>query len=149
MYQRYIVCSNWRESEEDLRGSGKSGPFYVTFLEQNHQLNHLPPADFYKMCLWASSEFRRYYTEKTSSVSLTVFLNNPLGNFPHTHTYIHTDFLILLLWSPALSYRTINIYIWLLTVGSQFSLTYCEKLVTSFHSAHTFIIQCYAWYQIY
>ena len=78
--------------------------FYVTFLEQNHQLNHLPPADFYKICLWASSEFCRYYTEKTSPVTLTVFLINPLGNFPHTyiHTYIHThthtntDLLVLL-----------------------------------------------------
>ena len=68
--------------------------FYVTFLEQNHQLNHLPPADFYKICLWASSEFCRYYTEKTSPVTLTVFLINPLGNFPQTHT--HTDFLVLL-----------------------------------------------------
>ena len=61
--------------------------FYVTFLEQNHQLNHLPPADFYKICLWASSEFCRHYTEKTSPVTLTVFLINPLGNFPHTHGF--------------------------------------------------------------
>ena len=42
-----------------------------------------------KICLWASSEFCRHYTEKTSSVSLTVFLINPLGNFPHTHTHTH------------------------------------------------------------
>ena len=69
-------------------------PFYVTFVVQNRQLNHLPPADFYKICLWASSEFCRYYTEKTSPVTLTVFLINPLGNFPHTDT--HTDFLVLL-----------------------------------------------------
>ena len=49
------------------------------------------------MGIWASSEFCRYYTEKTSPVTLTAFLINPLGNFPHTHihtyivhTHIHT-----------------------------------------------------------
>ena len=48
--------------------------FYVTFVVQNHQLNHLPPADFYKIFLWASSEFCQHYTEKTSPVTLTVLL---------------------------------------------------------------------------
>ena len=78
----------------------------ITSVSCNPCLRHLPPADFYKICLWASSEFCRYYTEKTSPVTLTVFLINPLGNFPqtyihtythtHTHTHTHTDFLVLL-----------------------------------------------------
>ena len=54
------------------------------------ELNHLPPADFYKICLRASSEFCRHYTEKTSPVTLTVFLINPLGNFPQTNIQVNT-----------------------------------------------------------
>ena len=48
--------------------------FNITVAVQNHQLNHLPPADFLKICTFSSSEFCQNYTGKTSPTSLTVFL---------------------------------------------------------------------------
>ena len=64
-------------------------PFYVTFVVQNHQLNHLPPADLKNLYHLASSGLYLHFTEKTSPVTLTVFLIKLLGNFPRTdrHTF--------------------------------------------------------------
>ena len=59
-------------------------PFYVTFVVQNRQLNHLPPADLKNLYYLASSGLYLYFTEKTSPVTLTVFLIKLQGNFPHT-----------------------------------------------------------------
>ena len=59
---------------ERARRDKKSNPFYVTFVVQNHQLNHLPPTDLKNRYHLASSELSLHFTEKTSAVTLTVFL---------------------------------------------------------------------------
>ena len=75
-----------------------SHPFYVTFVEQNHQLNHLPPTDLKNLNHLDSSELSLHFTEKTSSVTLTVFLIKLLRNYTCTdrHTHILLLFLRLL-----------------------------------------------------
>ena len=60
-------------------------PFYVTFVVQNRQLNHLPPADLKNLYHLASSGLYLHFTEKTSPVTLSVFLIKLRGNFPQTH----------------------------------------------------------------
>ena len=72
------------------RGGIKSDPFYVTFVVQNHQLNHLPPTDLKNLYHLASSECSLHFTEKTSPVTLTVFLIKLLGNYTRTHRQTHT-----------------------------------------------------------
>ena len=62
------------------RESKEGNPFYVTFVVQNLQLNHLPPTEFKNLYHLNSSEFSRHFTEKTSPVNLTVILIKPLGN---------------------------------------------------------------------
>ena len=62
-------------------------PFYVTFVVQNRQLNHLPPADLKNLYHLASSGLYLHFTEKTSPVTLSVFLIKLLGNFPRTDTH--------------------------------------------------------------
>ena len=71
--------------------------FYVTFVVQNHQLNHLPPTDLKNLYHLASSELSLHFTEKTSPVTLTVFLIKLLGNYTRTHAHAHTQTHILLL----------------------------------------------------
>ena len=46
----------------------KCGPFYDTFVVQNHQLNHLPQADLKNCLICAWSEFCRHYTRKKEGV---------------------------------------------------------------------------------
>ena len=72
-------------------------PFYVTFVVQNRQLNHLPPADLKNLNHLASSELSLHFTEKTSPVTLTVFLIKLLGNFPQTDRQTDRQTHILLL----------------------------------------------------
>ena len=72
-------------------GGIKSDPFYVTFVAQNHQLNHLPPTDLKNLYHLASSELSLHFTEKNSPVTLTVFLIKLLGNYTRTDRHTHTD----------------------------------------------------------
>ena len=66
------------------RSERKSEQFNVTYEVQNHQLNHLSLADLKKFKYWASSELCWKYTDKTSPITLTVFL---IKSFSHTQIY--------------------------------------------------------------
>ena len=72
-----------------MREGEKVRHFSITFGVQNHQLNHLPPADLEKLCFLALSDFCLNHTEKTSPITLTVCLIKPFGNYTHTHIPTH------------------------------------------------------------
>ena len=64
-------------------------------MVQNHQLNHLAPTDLKNLYHLASSEFSLHFTEKTSPVTLTVFLIKLLGNYTRTDRQTHILRLLL------------------------------------------------------
>ena len=61
-------------------------------MVQNHQLNHLPPTDLKNLYHLALSAFSLHFTEKTSHVTLTVFMIKLLGNYMRTDT--HSEIII-------------------------------------------------------
>ena len=82
MYQRYIICSNGRESEE-----GEKVAILCHICDTKPSINPLT-TDLKKICLLASSEFFRHFTDKTGPITLTVLWIKPLGNLPHTRRFI-------------------------------------------------------------
>ena len=60
---------------ERARRDKKSDPFYVTFVVQNHQLNHLPPTDLKNRYHLASSELSLHFTEKNQCCNSYRFLD--------------------------------------------------------------------------
>ena len=75
----------------------RASPVTLAVLVQNRQLNHLPPADLKNLYHLASSGLYLHFTEKTSPVTLSVFLIKLLGNFPRTDTHsglISVDILV-------------------------------------------------------
>ena len=77
-----------QKSRRERRGRiRKSGPFYVTFVVQNHQLNHLPPTDLKnKFAYWLRQSFVGILP-KNPAPNVYRFLNEAARKFP---TYIHT-----------------------------------------------------------
>ena len=77
-------------------------------MVQNRQLNHLPPTDLKKLYHLASSELSLHFTEKTSPVTLTVFLIKLLGHYTRTHAHTDTHSVIIIEIIGCIEYDQFN-----------------------------------------